>query len=65
MALLPGYAPDLDPIEYLWAWLKRHALANYCHHTLAELEHSARCRFTSGQKRKSIITARWKKAELW
>lgn len=26
MALLPGYAPDLNPLEYLWAWLKRHAL---------------------------------------
>ena len=26
-ALLPGYAPDLNPVEYLWAWLKRHALA--------------------------------------
>ena len=25
MALLPGYAPDLNPVEYLWAWLKRHA----------------------------------------
>jgi transposase len=30
MALLPGYAPDLNPVEYLWAWLKRHALANFC-----------------------------------
>ena len=26
MALLPGYSPDLNPVEYLWAWLKRHAL---------------------------------------
>ena len=30
MALLPGYSPDLNPVEYLWAWLKRHALANFC-----------------------------------
>ena len=27
MALLPPYSPDLNPVEYLWAWLKRHALA--------------------------------------
>lgn len=27
---LPPYAPDLNPVEYLWAWLKRHAMANYC-----------------------------------
>jgi transposase len=30
MALLPGYAPDLNPVESLWAWLERHALANFC-----------------------------------
>lgn len=29
MALLPAYAPDLNPVECLWAWLKRHALANF------------------------------------
>ncbi len=27
---LPAYAPELNPVEYLWAWLKRHALANFC-----------------------------------
>ncbi len=27
MAFLPPYAPDLNPVEYLWAWLERHALA--------------------------------------
>jgi transposase len=30
IADLPPYAPDLNPVEYLWAWLKRLALANYC-----------------------------------
>jgi len=65
MALLPGYAPDLNPVEYLWAWLKRHALANFCPNNLAELKHTARCKLESGQKRKSIIAACWKQAELW
>ncbi len=37
IAYLPPYAPDLNPVEYLWAWLKRHALANYCPNDLAEL----------------------------
>ena len=27
---LPGYAPELNPVEFLWSWLKRHALANFC-----------------------------------
>lgn len=27
---LPGYAPELNPNEYGWAYLKQHRLANYC-----------------------------------
>lgn len=27
---LPGYAPELNPNEYGWAYLKNHPLANYC-----------------------------------
>ena len=37
IAFLPPYAPELNPVEYLWAWLKRHALANYCPENLSEL----------------------------
>ena len=22
---LPGYAPELNPVEFLWTWLKQHA----------------------------------------
>lgn len=65
MALLPAYAPDMNPVEYLWAWLKRHALANFCPDTLVELKGNARRKLKSAQKRKSIITACWKQAELW
>lgn len=62
---LPDYAPDLNPVEYLWAWLKRHALANFCLNDLAELKHTARCRLKSGRKRKSIIAACRKQVEPW
>ena len=65
MALLPAYAPDLNPVEYLWAWLKRHALANFCPTSLCELKKAARSKLRSGQRRQSIITACWKQAELW
>lgn len=65
MALLPDYSPELNPLEYLWAWLKRHALANFCPRSLAELKTTARSKLRSGQRRLSIITACWKQAELW
>jgi len=29
LASLPPYAPELNPVEYLWAWLKRQALSNF------------------------------------
>ena len=65
MALLPSYAPELNPVEHLWAWLKRHALANFSPHSLHELKTTARDKLRSGQHRRSIITACWKQADLW
>lgn len=65
IAFLPPYAPDLNPVEYLWAWLKRHALANDCPNTLAEPHTTARNKLKSAQKRESIIAACWMQASLW
>lgn len=30
LEFLPGYAPELNPNEYGWGYLKTHRLANYC-----------------------------------
>lgn len=65
VAFLPPYAPDLNPVEYLWAWLKRHALANFCPDNLSELQLTARNRLKSAQRRPNIIAACWQQAELW
>ena len=35
---LPPYAPELNPVELVWAYLKRHLLANYCPGTLEQLK---------------------------
>ncbi len=64
IAFLPPCAPDLTPVEYLWAWLKRHALANYCPNDLAELHTMARHKLKSAQKRPSIIAVCWMQASL-
>lgn len=34
---LPGYSPDLNPIEGLWKWLREEVTQHYCHQTLDEL----------------------------
>lgn len=64
MAFLPSYSPDLNPAEFLWAWLKRHALANFCPDNLNELTVAARNKLRSAQHRPSIIKACWKHAGL-
>ena len=65
IAFLPPYAPDLNPVEYLWAWLKRHAMANFCPANLDVLHAAARNNLKSAQKRPSIIAACWMQATLW
>lgn len=65
MDFLPPYAPELNPVEYLWAWLKRHALANYCPGSITELAYTARGKLKSAQKRPTLIAAFWKQAELF
>src|SRR5437667_9738615 len=62
---LPGYAPELNPVEFLWGWLKRHALANFCPDTFAELQHTTRGKLKSAQRRSVIIASCWQQAELF
>lgn len=51
IAFLPPCAPDLNPVEYLWAWLKRQALANFCPNSIADLAYTARGKLKSTQRR--------------
>ncbi len=34
---LPGYSPDMMPVEALWRWLRQQVTGNYCHASVAEL----------------------------
>lgn len=64
LASLPAYAPELNPVEYLWGHLKQHALANYCPRDLAELTPRARRELRRTQNRPHLVQAFWKQAEL-
>lgn len=62
---LPAYAPELNPVEYVWAYLKNHALPNFCARDFAELTATARQKLSSMQRRPKLVTAFWKQAELF
>jgi transposase len=34
---LPGYSPDLNPIERLWDWMRQEVTRGHCHQSVAEL----------------------------
>ena len=49
---LPGSA-----VEYLWAYLKQHALANFCAHDLDHLSDTACGMLKSMQRRPTLVMA--------
>jgi transposase len=62
---LPAYAPELNPVEYLWGWWKKNTVANGCSRTAEELHWLAWQGLRQAQRRKStLVTAFWKQADL-
>ena len=62
---LPGYAPDLNPLDTgVWHWLKDVALANVCAANLAELRQELRVAVARLRRKPSIIKASFLAAKL-
>ena len=55
LARLPGYAPDLNPDEGVWNYLKRVELKNLCCHNLNELHSELRKAIERLRHKMSII----------
>lgn len=64
MEYLPGYAPELNPSEYIWAYAKQHELANLCRDTIGQVKAFAARRFQSMQRRAALIASFWKQSGL-
>lgn len=64
ITFLPPYAPELNPVEAIWAYLKKHEIANLCPRHLAEVSDFARRRLKSMQRRPKLIRAFWQQTEL-
>ena len=52
---LPAYAPELNPQEGIWRYLKYVELGNVCCHDLAELRHELRCAIQRVRYRLDVI----------
>lgn len=61
---LPAYAPELNPVEYLWGYLKTHEVSNLCVANFGQLTTFARNRLRSMQRRPTLVRAFCKQAEL-
>jgi len=62
---LPAYAPELNPVEYLWGHLKHHELPNLCPKNLSELSHHAIRALRRLRRRPTLAAAFWKQSGLF
>ena len=65
MEYLPPYAPELNPVEYIWAHCKHPELPNVCPKNLWDLSEGARRSLKRMRRRSRLITAFWKQASLF
>lgn len=61
---LPAYAPELNPVEYLFGYAKQRELANLCASTIGKVRRYATRRLQSMQRRPRLVRAFWQQAEL-
>lgn len=54
---LPPYAPDLNPVEWLWSYIKTVDLANLCCYDLPELRLAIRHSFERLRHRPHLLLA--------
>ena len=61
---LPAYAPELNPTEYIWGYLKTREIGNLCARHLEPVRQLASRRLRSMQRRTTLVQAFWKQAQL-
>jgi len=62
---LPSYAPELNPVEYIWSYWKQHELPNVCPKDYWQLGETARRTLKRMRRRPRLITSFWKQSSLW
>lgn len=65
LEFLPAYAPELNPVEYIWGYCKHHELPNLCPEDIAHLGQAARRALGRMRRRPTLVQSFWKQAELF
>ena len=62
---LPGYSPDLNPIEGLWKWMREDVTQHHCHKTMTDLFDACKAFIERINKDAAAVIKRlWPKFEL-
>ena len=61
---LTAYAPELNPVEYIWSYWKQHELPNVCPKDDGQLSRRARRALRRMQRKPRLATAFWKQSSL-
>jgi len=64
MSYLPAYAPELNPVEYIWGYWKHHALPNFCPRDFSQLSCQARRALRRMRRRPPLVRSFWHQARL-
>jgi transposase len=65
LEFLPAYAPELNPVEYLWSHWKHHELPTFCPKDFGELSCQARRALRRMRRRPTLVSCLWEQAELF
>jgi hypothetical protein len=61
---LPAYAPELNPVQYIWGYWKHHQLPNFCPHDFTELSFFGRRALRRMRRRPTLVRSFWQQACL-
>jgi transposase len=61
---LRGYAPELNPVEYISGYRQHHELPDICPRDFGELSHQACCSLRRIRRRPHLVRSFWQQAEF-
>ena len=61
---LPAYAPELNPVELLWSYLKHGRLANFVPRNIWHLDHVVHEHLLAARQAAALLRSFWKRSKL-